>query len=278
MAGKKGPGFWSDVGKKTSDLLYKDFSADQRFSLSSTTSTGLTFSSFGVKKGDVFDGDFTTTYVCKNVTVDVKVDTQSKIFSTVKVDDLAPGTRAIFNFSLPDQKSGKMELQYCHQYAGVTGSVGLASSPVVECTSAFGSNDVVIGGEAAFDTASGNFTKYNAGVGINKPEFTAAVVVADKGDTLKASYSHVLSPFTRTTVGAEISHKLSTKANTFSIGGMYGLDALTTIKARLNNHGRIAAVVQHEWRPKSVISMSGEVDTKALEKSAKLGLALSLKP
>ncbi|EFJ22350.1 hypothetical protein SELMODRAFT_416586 [Selaginella moellendorffii] len=41
---------------------------------------------------------------------------------------------------------------------------------------------------------------------------------ADKGDTLKASYSHVVSPFTRTTIGTEISHKLSTK-DTVSIGG-----------------------------------------------------------
>jgi voltage-dependent anion channel protein 2 len=56
------------------------------------------------------------------------------------------------------------------------------------------------------------------------------------------------------------------------------LDVLTTVKARLNNHGKVAALLQHEWRPKSLVTISGEVDTKALEKAAKMGLAISLKP
>jgi voltage-dependent anion channel protein 2 len=101
---------------------------------------------------------------------------------------------------------------------------------------------------------------------------------ADKGDTLKASYLHTVSPVSRTTVAAEIAHKISKNENTFTVGGLYELDVLTTVKARLNNHGKLAALLQHEWRPKSLVTISGEVDTKALDKSAKMGLAVSLKP
>jgi voltage-dependent anion channel protein 2 len=101
---------------------------------------------------------------------------------------------------------------------------------------------------------------------------------ADKGDTLKASYLHTVSPTSRTTVAAEIAHKISKNENTFTVGGLYELDILTTVKARLNNHGKVAALLQHEWRPKSLVTISGEVDTKALDKSAKLGLAIALKP
>jgi voltage-dependent anion channel protein 2 len=46
----------------------------------------------------------------------------------------------------------------------------------------------------------------------------------------------------------------------------------------LNNYGKVSALIQNEWRPKSLFTISGEVDTKAIEKSAKVGLALSLKP
>jgi voltage-dependent anion channel protein 2 len=49
---------------------------------------------------------------------------------------------------------------------------------------------------------------------------------------------------------------------------MYALDPLTTLKARLNNAGKASALVQHEWRPKSFFTVSGEVDTKVIEKIA----------
>jgi voltage-dependent anion channel protein 2 len=101
---------------------------------------------------------------------------------------------------------------------------------------------------------------------------------AEKGDLLKASYLHTVSPVSRTTVAAEIAHRFSKNENTFTVGGLYELDTLTTVKARLNNHGKLAALLQHEWRPKSLITFSGEVDTKSLDKTAKIGLALALKP
>ena len=95
---------------------------------------------------------------------------------------------------------------------------------------------------------------------------------------MKASYLHTVSPLTRTAVGAEIAHSISRNENTFTMGTQHAFDPFTTIKARLNNYGKVAALVQHEWRPKSLITLSGEVDSKALDNSAKIGLSLVLKP
>ena len=100
----------------------------------------------------------------------------------------------------------------------------------------------------------------------------------DKGDTLSASYYHTVSPLTSTAVGAELTHSISSNENILTIGTQHALDPLTTVKARLNNYGKVSALIQHEWRPKSLFTISGEVDTKAIEKSAKVGLALALKP
>lgn len=100
----------------------------------------------------------------------------------------------------------------------------------------------------------------------------------DKGDALNASYYHVVNHLTNTAVGAEVTHRFSTNENTLTLGSQHALDPLTTVKARVNNFGKASALIQHEWRPKSLFTISGEVDTKAIEKSAKVGLALALKP
>jgi len=274
----KGPGLFSDIGKKSRDLLYRDFLVDQKFSLTTYTPTGLVFTSTGIKKGEFFLGDLTTQLKNKNVTTDIKVDTSSNLFATVTIDEPTPGLKAILSFTVPDQRSGKVELQYLHDYAGISTSIGLTAAPVVETSVVIGNEGVALGGEFSFDTASGNFMKYNAGLNFVQPDFISSLNLTDRGDTLKASYLHTVSPLTKTAVGAEIAHSISRNENTFTMGTQHAFDPFTTVKARLNNHGKVAALVQHEWRPKSLITLSGEVDSKALDNSAKIGLSLVLKP
>ncbi|KAF3493156.1 hypothetical protein DY000_02051945 [Brassica cretica] len=43
-------------------------------------------------------------------------------------------------------------------------------------------------------------------------------------------------------------------------------DHSTSVKAKLNNHGTLGALLQHEVLPKSVVTVSSEIDTKALDK------------
>jgi voltage-dependent anion channel protein 2 len=100
----------------------------------------------------------------------------------------------------------------------------------------------------------------------------------DKGETLKASYLRTVDRNAGLEVVGEILHKLPTKETTFTVGASYSLDHLTTVKARLNNHGKLGTLLQHNFRPNSMIVISSEIDTKALDRHAKVGLALALKP
>lgn len=95
---------------------------------------------------------------------------------------------------------------------------------------------------------------------------------------VSASYYHSVNPLLNTAVGAEVTHRFANGENTITLGAQHALDPLTTVKGRVNNFGKANALIQHEWRPKSFFTISGEVDTKAVEKSAKIGLALALKP
>uniref|UniRef100_A0A6M2ER72 Uncharacterized protein n=1 Tax=Populus davidiana TaxID=266767 RepID=A0A6M2ER72_9ROSI len=274
----KGPGLYSDIGKKARDLLYKDYQSDHKFTVTTYTSSGVAITSTGIKKGELFLADISSQLKNKNITTDVKVDTNSNLLTTITVDEPAPGLKTIFSFKVPDQRSGKVELQYQHEYAGISTSLGLTANPIVNFSGVVGSNVVALGTDLSFDTATGNFTKCNAGLSYTNSDLIASLTVNDKGDTLSASYYHTVSPLTSTAVGAELTHSFSSNENILTIGTQHALDPLTTVKARLNNYGKVSALIQNEWRPKSLFTISGEVDTKAIEKSAKVGLALSLKP
>ncbi|TYH83659.1 hypothetical protein E1A91_D02G137200v1 [Gossypium mustelinum] len=274
----KGPGLYSDIGKKARDLLYKDYQADHKFTVTTYTSNGVAITSTGIKKGELLLADVSTELKNNNITTNVKVDTKSTLFATVTVDEPAPGLKTIFSFIVPDQRSGKVELQYQHEYAGISTSIGLNANPLVNFSGVVGNNCVSVGTDLSFDTASGNFTKLNAGLNFTHSDLIASLTLNDKGDTLNASYYHIVSPLTNTAVGAELTHSFSSNENTLTIGTQHALDPLTTVKARLNNYGRASGLIQHEWRPKSLFTISGDVDTRAIEKSAKVGLALALKP
>ncbi|CAN6456070.1 unnamed protein product [Victoria cruziana] len=291
----KGPGLYSDIGKKargsiqknhfltTYGFLLQDFRTssllyDHKFTLTTYTYNGVAITSSGTKKGDLFLADINTQLKNRNITTDIKVDTNSKLFATVTVDEPAPGLKTIFSFVVPNQKSGKVELQYLHDHAGISTSIGLTANPIVNFSGVLGSSTVALGTDVAFDIATGNFTNYNAGLSYSNADLLASLNINDKGDTLIASYFHSVSPLTSTAVGAELSHSFSSNENTLTIGTQHALDPLTLVKARLNNYGKASALIQHQWRPKSFFTISGEVDTRAIEKSAKVGLSLALKP
>ena len=274
----KGPGLYSDIGKRARDLLYKDYQSDHKFTITTYSPTGVAITSSGTKKGDLFLADVNTQLKNKNITTDIKVDTSSNLVTTITVDEPAPGLKAIFSFKVPDQRSGKVELQYLHDYAGISTSIGLTANPIVNFSGVIGSNLLALGTDLSFDTKTGNFTKVNAGLSFANADLIASLTLNDKGDTLSASYYHTVNPLTSTAVGAEVAHSFSSNENTITVGTQHALDPLTSVKARVNNFGKASALIQHEWRPKSFFTVSGEVDTKAIEKSAKVGLALALKP
>ncbi|KAK6237764.1 hypothetical protein QUC31_003233 [Theobroma cacao] len=300
----KGPGLFSDIGKKAKDLLNKDYSSDHKFTVSTYTGAGVwmngmvearglaglhcansfsfasvqALTSTALKKGGLSIGDVAALYKYKNTLFDVKVDTDSNISATLTFTEILPSTKTIASFKVPDYNSGKLEVQYFHDHATFTTAIGLNQTPGVDVTATIGTPAIAFGAEAGYDTTSGNFTRYTAGISVTKPDAYASIILGDKGDSIKASYVHYLDQLKKCAAVGEISRRFSTNENTFTVGGAYAVDHLTLIKAKLNNHGRLGALLQHEVIPKSLLTISGEIDTKALDKSPRFGLALALKP
>lgn len=273
-----GPGLFSDIGKKAKDLLTMDYNCDQKFSITTNSETGVTLSSTVAKRRGLSSGDVAAQYKHKNAVFDVKVYTESNVLTTISITDILPSTKTILSFKLPDYKSGKLEVQYAHEHATFTTAVGLNKSPALDFSATIGTPSIAFGAESSYLTGSGKFAKYNAGVSLRKPDSSASVILADKGDSLRVSYLHHLSRLNGGAVVGEVSRRFSTNENTLTVGCSYVVDPLTVVKAKLNNHGNLGALLQHKLTPKSFLTISGALDTKALEKSPKFGLELSLKP
>lgn len=260
------------------DLLTRDYSYDQKLSISTYSAAGVGITSNAVKKGGLYTFDLGSQYKYKNTIVDLKVDADSNVTSTLTVAEFLPATKAIATLKLPDYNSGKLEVQYFHHHASLSSALALKQSPTLDLSATVGSHGIAFGAEAGFDTASGAFTKYSAGVSLKKPEYDASLIIADKGDSLRASYVYHFDPMQKKSGVTEITRRFSTNENTVTVGGSFYVDPQTTVKARLNNSGRLGALLQHEVKPKSVLTLSGEFDTKALDRTPKFGLALALKP
>ncbi|XP_068313733.1 mitochondrial outer membrane protein porin 2-like [Pyrus communis] len=274
----RGPALFSAIGKKATDLLNKDYNTDQKINITTYTETGLALNSGLANKGGLSSGVIAAQYKYKNVALDFKADTQSNVSTVLAVTDILPSTKTIASIKLPDYKSGKLEVQYLHEHASFTTTVGLNESPAVDFSATIGTPAIAFGAEASFLTGSRVFSKYNAGVSFTQHDSTASVILADKGDSLRASYVHQLSRLKGGAVVGEVNRKFSTNENMLTVGGSYVVDSETVVKARLNNHGNLGALLQHQLTPKSSLTLSAAFDTKALERNPNLGLALSLKP
>lgn len=71
----------------------------------------------------------------------------------------------------------QVELQYLHEYAGISTGIGLTASPLVNFSGVAGNNTVALGTDLSFNTASGNFTKCNAGLSFSTSDLIASLAL-----------------------------------------------------------------------------------------------------
>lgn len=71
----------------------------------------------------------------------------------------------------------QLDVQYLHPHAAFDASIGLNPNPLLELSATIGSKELSLGGEVAFDTAYASFIKYNAGISLNKHDYSAALLL-----------------------------------------------------------------------------------------------------
>ncbi|KAG8478602.1 hypothetical protein CXB51_028409 [Gossypium anomalum] len=162
----------------------------------------------------------------------------------------------------------QIELQYLHEYVGISSSIRLIANLIVKFLGVLGTNVLVLDIDISFDKKTRNFTKCNAGLNFTNVDLIAflALHVNEKGDSVNAFYYYIVNPSTNIIIGAEVTHSFFTNVNTIT------MDLLTTIKVWVNNAGKASALIQHEWHSKSFFTIFGEVDTNSIDKSPRSDL------
>lgn len=174
----KGPSLFSDIAKKATEILYKDYSYDRKVSVTTLTQDGqIALTSNILHKESHSVGDVAAQFKYKNAVIDVQVDTQSNIATTLTLTDIMPSFKSIASVKLPDYNSAKLELQYFHEHAALSSSVSFNKSPVFDVSATCGTPSTVIGVEAGYDTSIADFTKYNVGISMTKPDSCTSVIL-----------------------------------------------------------------------------------------------------
>ncbi|KAG8377540.1 hypothetical protein BUALT_Bualt08G0043800 [Buddleja alternifolia] len=246
MSSNRGPGLFSDCGKKAKEVLTKDYSDDRKLVISSQSDTGLALGSTLVKKGGLALGDVAAQYKFNSAALDIKFDTQSNI-----------------------------EVQYFHEHGSLITAVGLNRSPTLNVSATIGTPSFAFGTEASYMVSSGNFSKYDAGFSLKTPNVCASAILFDRGDAVKVCYLHHLDQLNRGVAVGEIVRKFSTNESTLTVGCSYAIDPHRIAKAKLNNHGHLSALIQHELKPKSILTISGSFDTLSMEKTPRFEYAIA---
>jgi len=71
----------------------------------------------------------------------------------------------------------QLEFQYFHDHATFTTAAALNQSPAIDVTATIGTPTIAFGAEAGYDTTSGSFTKYTAGISVTKPDSYASIIL-----------------------------------------------------------------------------------------------------
>ncbi|XP_028051765.1 mitochondrial outer membrane protein porin of 36 kDa-like isoform X3 [Camellia sinensis] len=172
----------------------------------------------------------------------------------------------------------EVELQYLHDYVGISAGAGLTTTPLLNFSGVLGSGFFSIGTDISFDVGARQFAKYNAGLSFNTAILITSLTLNDKGDTLRASCHHTISPLTDTAIAAELTHKFLRNETTLTFGTQHAFFPITLVKARASSNGRLGALVQQELFPSFLLTVAGDVDVWDVMRSAKLGLSLAFRP
>lgn len=163
----------ADIGKAVRDVLYGtpasgSYSYDPlKLSYGTKTADGVALTLGAVKKDDKADLSLRTVYNFNNYGLTAVFNTSDKVAVTASVDKIAPGVKLALAATLPDTQSGKLLLDYVNKQVHIKTSVGLTTQPKVTVSAATAINNVVFGGEAAYDTAKSAVSNYGVAVGLH---------------------------------------------------------------------------------------------------------------
>jgi len=259
------------------DLLTGGFQYDYKGSSGLKTDSGVTLTLNGKKKGDAVMGDLRGTYKLNSATIDAGLSS-GKMDTTVTVDEVVPGLKAAISAAFPEKETGKLALTYAGvKSMGLKCDVAMKKGSKLNANACYRSGPVLAGASVSVDAVKGALSKYEVGVQYEYSKSTTlAALLQDNLDTLKLSYYQKVKGDVQ--VGGECCYKMTSSATSFAVGGLKKLDGGASCKAAVTDKGCVSMQYTQALRPKTTGILSCQFDLINMNKGAKHGLEIKVKP
>jgi len=280
----KHPGLYADLGKKSSDLLSKEFPDRNKVEVKTKTISGVSFEGNVTKNNDgSIYGSLYPKYKfgSHGITVGAQVDTKRAVKVEATVEDLLPGLKSTLT-GHGDSESITFDSEYKHEYLTLAGSVNVlgAQGNRFTASSVFGFDGFAVGLQAEY--VYDKWRTVNGIASYTNPDFVATLFARANNQAstniIGLTYHQRLN--SRSAVAAEASFDVNktTESPKITVGGSYDLDPSTTTKARVDTEGRISLSYAQRLNKYARLILGTSINSNNLSSSGNhtFGLTLSL--
>jgi len=296
--GKGNPGLFSDLGKRVSDLLTKEFPSEKQenklvWKGQANNEVTLETTLLQRKDGSIL-GTFAPKYKHKewNTTFSAEINTKKEAKTEVAVEDLlnVEGLKmTLTGTNRGNENFGALGVEYKHELATVTASVdyGKPSGSTVKASAVIGAQGIALGASTEyFFGGESELKDLTTLLSYSSSEFDITAfgrIQKNQNDDeekneLGASYFHSINKEWQ--VGSEATFET---ANTdakpkLTFATQYQLQSDTTLKAKFDTTGRLGLSYQQKYNRNAKLTISSTIDTNNLgaKNSSTFGFSLSL--
>jgi len=297
------PPLYASLGKQFRDLYKKKYDFDNALKITSKTNFGLTLTTTAKIYKDQISGSTKALYFDRNWgEVEGEVDAGTgKLWGKLVLTKLLGNAKFVFNAGLDptskdplvkDGHSIKGEIEYTKSSLAASGSVllgdeGKGLSAVTEGSVVVGFDGLSVGGQAKLNLQhpSNPIQDYNVGAQYDRKDFVATLLTEYQGDVIRLSWFHRVSRDQN--LGVELisddfdklSKPSDPRRRVVAVASDFQIDPVTLIKARANNYGEVAAVIEHRLsNPNILLSAAAQFKASGSSKFApeKFGVTIGL--
>jgi voltage-dependent anion channel protein 2 len=294
---------YANLGKQFRDLYKKKYDFDNALKITSKTNFGLTLTTTAKIYKDQISGATKALYFDRTWgEVEGEVDAGTgKVWGKVVLTKLLRNARFIFNAGLDptskdplvkDGHSIKGEVEYVKDAIAASGAVlvgddGKGLTAVTEGSVVVGFDGLSVGGQAKLNLhhPSNPIQDYNVGAQYERKDFVATLLTEFQGDVIRLSWFHRVSRDQN--LGVELisddfdklAKASDPRRRVVAVATDFQVDPVTLVKARANNYGEVAAVVEHRLsNPNVLVGAAAQFKASGSSKFApeKFGVTVSL--
>jgi len=285
------PVLYKDLGKRSSDLLNKEYQSEKqevRTEWKGQTLTGVTFETTLVKdKSGAIVGTLIPKYMFKEYGTEIsgEFNTRRDVKGEINVSNqLADGLKTIFTFNKGNELWTTLGYEYKNKLATSTASIdyGKSKGSTLAASAVVGSQGFSFGVSGEYFLGGNALQTLNGTLAYGNTEFDATVFGRIKNqdeekNEVGGSYFHKVS--SDLSVGSEILYDLSNPDNKkLTFGGQYALNFDTTLKGKFDTNGRLSLSYQQKFNKNAKLTLSSTIDSTQLggKNSSNFGVSINL--